>query len=78
MGSSVRAVCSCGYDSDIQYIGGSMASFETLGAFPAFCREGSHLVTVARRGLRSRRPVLGGYARSPFIALVEKERHRGR
>jgi hypothetical protein len=37
MGSSVQADCSCGYHSGILMIGGGMANYTTLCAFPAWC-----------------------------------------
>ncbi len=46
MGSIAIASCSCGYESGELMIGGGMDSFRHTCTFPAYCREGGHLVTV--------------------------------
>ncbi|KAA6182588.1 hypothetical protein F2Q65_17570 [Thiohalocapsa marina] len=47
MGSSVIATCSaCGYQSEPLMIGGGMADFHALCAFPAYCAKGNHLLTI--------------------------------
>ncbi|MBW1915925.1 MAG: hypothetical protein JRI86_13490 [Deltaproteobacteria bacterium] len=46
MGYSAVASCSCGYESLSLMIGGGLLSFTHFCAFPAYCPEGDHLVTV--------------------------------
>ena len=46
MGCSVVASCPCGYQSSLLMIGGGMMDFTYSCAFPAYCSEGKHLVTV--------------------------------
>lgn len=46
MGVSAIARCSCGYVTPPLMIGGGMASYRHLCAFPAFCSGGDHLVMV--------------------------------
>ncbi len=46
MGASAIARCLCGYESPLLMIGGGMLNFNEFCAFPAYCAEGSHLVTV--------------------------------
>ena len=46
MGFSVLASCPCGYRSPELMIGGGMASFRHLCAFPAYCSSGGHLVII--------------------------------
>lgn len=46
MGASVIAKCACGYRTPTLMIGGGMTSYRSYCAFPAYCSEGSHLVTV--------------------------------
>ena len=46
MGHSVVASCSCGYESGELMIGGGRSDFQVNCSFPAYCREGDHLVSV--------------------------------
>jgi hypothetical protein len=46
MGLSVCAACPCGYEPPLLMIGGGMMNFQEFCAFPAYCAEGGHLVTV--------------------------------
>ena len=46
MGSSVVAVCPCGYKTPPLMIGGGMSNFNEYCAFPAYCAKGNHLLTI--------------------------------
>lgn len=43
MGSSVKAVCKCGYEGSFA-IGGGMISFETVCEFPCLCKKCNQIV----------------------------------
>ena len=46
MGCSAIASCPCGYDSGELMIGGGMRNFHEVCLFPAYCKEGNHLVDI--------------------------------
>jgi hypothetical protein len=56
VGCSALASCSCGYHSRLLAIGGGRTDFHYRCAFPAFCSEGRHLVTVNMFNKRRRCP----------------------
>jgi len=46
MGGSVRALCTCGFETSYIWTGGGMEHLNEYYAFPAYCQDGNHIITV--------------------------------
>ena len=60
MGSIIKAICQCGFESEDIYAGGGMADFMTRLSAPAYCKKCHSLVVSNYLSKRSRCPKCRG------------------